>query len=135
MPATTLNLASLLDHQARLTPDRLAVVLRPFALTYREVNALACQVAGGLRALGFGPGDHIALSCPNTPHFPIAYYAILKLGGVVVPFNVLLKPREIAYQLKDSDAKALFVFEGTPAAADGGDGARRRATRCPRAAS
>jgi len=114
VPATTLNLASLLDQQARLTPDRLAVVLRPFALRYREVNALACQVAGGLRALGFGPGDHIGLACPNTPHFPIAYYAILKLGGVVVPFNVLLKPREIAAQLKDSDAKALFVFEGTP---------------------
>ena len=114
MPATTLNLASLLDHQARLTPDRLAVVLRPYALTYREVNALACQVAGGLRALGLGPGDHIGLACPNTPHFPIAYYAILKLGGVVVPFNVLLKPREIAYQLKDSDTKTLLVFEGTP---------------------
>ncbi len=114
MSATTLNLASLLDQQVKLTPDRLCVVLRPFALTYRQVDALACQVAGGLRALGFGPGDHIGLACPNTPHFPIAYYAILKLGGVVVPFNVLLKPREIASQLKDSDAKALFVFEGTP---------------------
>ena len=69
MPATTLNLASLLDHQARLTPDRLAVVLRPFALTYREVNALACQVAGGLRALGFGPGDLTSIRhspCPRV---------------------------------------------------------------------
>ena len=55
----------------------------------------------------------IALSCPNTPHFPIAYYAILKLGAVVVPLNVLLKPREIAYHLTDSDAKAMLVFEGT----------------------
>ena len=46
--------------------------------------------------------------------FPIAYFGILKAGGVVVPLNVLLKPREIAYHLKDSDAKALIVFEGTP---------------------
>ena len=114
MPATTLNLASLLDHQARLTPDRLAVVARPYAFTYRQIDAMASQVAAGLKALGLAAGDHIALSCPNTPHFPIAYYGILKLGGVVVPLNVLLKPREIAYHLADSDAKALLVFEGTP---------------------
>jgi long-chain acyl-CoA synthetase len=113
VPATSLNLAFLLDQQARLTPDRTAVICRPFVFTYGQLNALANQVAAGLHALGFGPGDHIALSCPNTPHFPIAYYAILKLGGVVVPLNVLLKPREITALLKDSDAKALLVFEGT----------------------
>ncbi len=111
---TILNLAHLVDHQARLTPDRAAVVMRPHALTYRQLDQMASQVASGLRALGLGPGDHIALSCPNTPHFPVAYYGILKLGGVVVPLNVLLKPREMAYHLSDSDAKALLVFEGTP---------------------
>jgi long-chain acyl-CoA synthetase len=112
--ATTLNLAHLLDHQAMLTPDRPAVVMRPHAMTYAQLHAMACRVASGLRALGLGPGDHVAVSCPNTPHFPAVYYGILKLGGVVVPLNVLLKPREIAYHLTDSDAKALLVFEGTP---------------------
>ncbi len=114
MSATTLNLAHLLDHQAKLTPDRPAVVMRPHTMTYGQLDAMACRVASGLRALGLAPGDHIALSCPNTPHFPAVYYGILKLGGVVVPLNVLLKPREIAYHLTDSDAKALLVFEGTP---------------------
>ena len=113
MPATCLNLASLLEHQARLTPDRPAIVLRPYMFTYAQLDTCASRVAAGLRALGYGPGDHIALACPNTPHFPIAYYGILKLGAVVVPLNVLLKPREIAFHLKDSDARALFVFEGT----------------------
>ncbi|WP_288050434.1 AMP-binding protein, partial [Nocardia sp.] len=42
------------------------------------------------------------------------YFGALKAGAVVVPLNVLLKPREIAYHLTDSDAKALFCFEGTP---------------------
>ncbi len=113
MSTTTLNLAHLLDHHAKLTPDRRAVVMRPHTMTYRQLDAMACRVAAGLRALGLGPGDHIALACPNTPHFPVAYFGILKLGGVVVPLNVLLKPREIAYHLADSDAKALLVFEGT----------------------
>jgi long-chain acyl-CoA synthetase len=113
VPATSLNLAALLEHQVRLTPDREAVICRPWVFTYAQLNALASQLAAGLHGLGLRAGDHIALSCPNTPHFLIAYYAILKLGGVVVPLNVLLKPREIAYHLADSDAKALLVFEGT----------------------
>ena len=113
MTATTLNLANLLDHQARLTPAREAVVHGGMRLTYAQLNAMANQVAGGLRSLGLQPGDHVALSCPNLPYFPIAYYGILKMGGVVVPLNVLLKPREIAYHLADSHAKALLVFEGT----------------------
>lgn len=113
MPATSLNLAALLEHQARLTPDRLAVICADERVTYARLDALACQVAAGLHALGYRPGDHIALACPNTPHFPIAYYGILKLGAVVVPLNVLLKAREIGYHLQDSDAQAMFVFEGT----------------------
>ena len=114
MPATTLNLAHLLDHQAKLTPAREAVVAGATRLTYAQVNAMACQVANGLRKLGLQPGDHIALSCPNLPYFPIAYYGILKMGGVVATLNVLLKPREIAFHLKECNAKALLVFEGTP---------------------
>jgi long-chain acyl-CoA synthetase len=113
MSATTLNLAHLLDHQARLTPEREALVCGPARLTYGQLSAMAAMAANGLRAIGIKPGDHVALSCPNTPHFVVAYFAILRVGAVVVPLNVLLKPREIAYHLKDSDAVALMVFEGT----------------------
>src|SRR4029453_1883049 len=63
---------------------------------------------------GIRRGDHVALLCPNLPYFPAVYFGILKTGATVVPLNVLLKPREIAYHLRDSDAKALFCFEGTP---------------------
>ena len=55
----------------------------------------------------------MALSCPNLPYFPIVYYGILKAGATVVPLNVLLKGREVAYHLGDSDAKAYFCFQGT----------------------
>jgi long-chain acyl-CoA synthetase len=111
--ATTINLASVLEHSARLRRDRPALVCGPTRLSYGQLDAMASQVAGGLRGLGIGPGDHVALSCPNVTWFPPAYFGILKTGAVVVPFNVLLKPREIAYHLRDSDAKALLVFEGT----------------------
>src|SRR6187431_3763671 len=110
----TLNLSSVLEHPARLTPDRVAITCGPQQLTYAELNARATQVAAGLHAMGIRTGDHVALSCPNVPWFPIAYFGILKAGAVVVPLNVLLKPREIAYHLKDSHAKACLAFEGTP---------------------
>ena len=71
------------------------------------------RVANALVEMGIGHGDKVALSCPNLPFFPIVYYGIMKAGAAVVPLNVLFKPREIAYHLKDSDAKAVFVFEGT----------------------
>ena len=112
--ATSVNLAGILDQQARLTPKWVAVTCSGANYTYAQLQTLAAQVAGGLHTLGIRPGDHVALSCPNIPWFPIAYYGILKAGGVVVPLNVLLKPREIAYHLKDSEARAIIVFEGTP---------------------
>jgi len=110
----TLNLSAVLEHSARLTPERTAVTAGNDQLTYAELDAAATHVAAGLHAAGIRPGDHVALSCPNLPFFPIAYFGILKAGAAVVPINVLLKPREIAYHLRDSHAKAIVAFEGTP---------------------
>jgi len=110
----SLNLASVLEHPARLTPERIAITGGGRQLTYAELDAQANRVAAGLHALGIRAGEHVALSCPNVLWFPIAYFGILKAGAVVVPLNVLLKPREIAYHLKDSHAKACLAFEGTP---------------------
>jgi long-chain acyl-CoA synthetase len=111
--ATALNLASILDHAARMIPERGAVTCAGRTLTYAQVEQHAQRVAAALTEIGVAPGEHVALSCPNLPWFPIAYFGILKAGAVVVPLNVLLKPREVAYHLKDSDAKALIAFEGT----------------------
>ncbi len=109
-----LNLSVLLEDSARTHPGRAAVVLGERRLTYAQVDAAANQVANLLVARGIRPGDKVALSCPNVPYFPVVYYGILKAGAVVVPLNVLLKGREIAYHLKDSDAKAYVCFQGTP---------------------
>ena len=108
-----LNLAVLLEDSARNVPQRTAVICGGTKLNYAEVDAKANQVANALKSIGVGKDDKIALSCPNLPYFPIIYYGILKLGAVVVPLNVLLKGREIAYHLADSDAKVFFCFSGT----------------------
>jgi long-chain acyl-CoA synthetase len=112
--SSCVNLAAVLEQHTRRRPDAEAVVCGDRRMTYAQVNAWANQIAGGLAASGIGRGDHVALLCPNLPYFPAIYFGILKAGATVVPLNVLLKPREIAYHLRDSDAKALFCFQGTP---------------------
>ncbi|WP_235736551.1 long-chain-fatty-acid--CoA ligase [Nocardioides alcanivorans] len=117
-----LNLASLLEGSAEKYPTRDAVVLGDVRLNYAQVNGAANQVANLLVSRGIEPGDKVALSCANIPHFSIVYYGILKAGATVVPLNVLLKGREVAYHLGDSDAKAYFCFEGTPELPIGAEG-------------
>ncbi|MEO8650538.1 MAG: long-chain fatty acid--CoA ligase [Acidobacteriota bacterium] len=112
-PASTLNLASIVRHHARLAPDREAVVWNDIRISYRQLDILSNKVANALVEFGIGFGDKVALSCPNLPYFPIVYYGIMKAGAVVVPISVLFTPREVAYHLSDSEAKAIFVFEGT----------------------
>ena len=108
-----LNMSTLLEDSARRYPSREAVILGDTRLTYAQVNGAANQVANLLVERGIKPGDKVALSCPNLPYFPIVYYGILKAGAVVVPLNVLLKGREVAYHLADAEAVAYFCFQGT----------------------
>ncbi|MGP4029233.1 long-chain-fatty-acid--CoA ligase [Actinomadura sp. 3N407] len=108
-----LNLSVVLEHGAREHPDRTALVSGAARLSHSRLNALACQVAALLAARGIGPGDRVAVSCPNIAFFPIVYFGVLKAGATVVPLNVLLTSDEIAYHLADSSARAYFCFEGT----------------------
>jgi long-chain acyl-CoA synthetase len=109
-----LNLSAVLEQHTRRRPDADALVWGEKRFTYAQLDAWANQIASALAASGTRRGDHIALLCPNLPYFPAVYFGILKTGATVVPLNVLLKPREIAYHLRDSDAKAIFCFQGTP---------------------
>lgn len=107
-----LNLATLLEQSAGRDPDKTAVILDEYRLRYAELNGAANKLANALASLGIRRGDNVALMLPNTPHFPIGYYAILKTGATVVPLNVLFKQGEIQYHLEDSDSAALIVWEG-----------------------
>ena len=111
--ATTLNLASVVSHHARQTPSKEAVIWSDIRMTYGQLDGLSNRVANALAEMGVGRDDKVALVCPNVPYFPIVYYGIMKAGAVAVPLNLLFTPREFIYHLSDSDAKVVFVFEGT----------------------
>jgi long-chain acyl-CoA synthetase len=108
------NLATLLEGSVAKYADRDAIVIGDTRLTYASVDQFANMCANLLVDRGIKPGDKVALTCPNLPFFSIVYYGILKAGATVVPLNVLLKGREVAYHLADADVKAYFCFEGTP---------------------
>ena len=111
--ATTLNLASMISHHARLAPEKEAIVWENVRMTFGELDRLSNRVANAIVAMGLGYGDNIALACPNIPFFPVVYYGIMKTGAAVVPLNTLFMSREMIYHLGDSDSRAIFVFEGT----------------------
>ncbi|RMH12518.1 MAG: long-chain fatty acid--CoA ligase, partial [Gammaproteobacteria bacterium] len=94
-------------------PSKTAIIFEDQKISFSDLNAEVNRIANAMIQRGIKKGDHVAVSCPNLPYFPMVYYAILKIGAVVVPLNILLKRHEIQYHLEDSDAKAYFCFLGT----------------------
>ncbi len=103
----SLSLAAVLAESAQRYPDRTAVVLDDESVTYEQLWQRSRQYAAVLRARKIAPGDPVALLCPNVPEFAAVYYAILAVGGVVVPLHVLLTPEDIAFAVEDSGAEIL----------------------------
>jgi long-chain acyl-CoA synthetase len=108
----TLNLASLLTESAERSPDAPAIRLGEVELSYAELDDRSARLATLLRENGVEQGDRVGVMLPNVPEFPVAYYGVLRAGGVVVPMNVLLKRREIAFYLEDSGARLLLAWHG-----------------------
>jgi long-chain acyl-CoA synthetase len=107
-----LNLASILTESAGRVPGNPAIRLGDVELTYAELDDRSARMAAVLIAKGVRPGDRVGVMLPNVPEFPVAYYGVLRAGGVVVPMNVLLKKREIAFYLDDSGSKLLLAWHG-----------------------
>jgi long-chain acyl-CoA synthetase len=107
----SLNLAVIVRESAKRDPERVAIILDSFKFTYRQLDVLSNQVASSLKSAGLQKGDRVGLMLPNVPQFPIAYFGILKAGGVVVPMNVLLKAPEISFYMGDSGAHYLIVWD------------------------
>jgi long-chain acyl-CoA synthetase len=116
-----MNLAQLLTDSAQREPaNQVAIKLDDAELTYAQLDGASAHVAGLLRDHGLEAGDRVGIMLPNVPYFPVCYYGVLRAGGVVVPMNVLLKKREVAFYLKDSGAKLLFAWDGFAEDAEAG---------------
>src|SRR3954462_5391587 len=101
------SLAQLLTETAAEHGDRPALKLDDSVANYAVLNEGATRIAGLLKDRGLAPGDRVGIMLPNVPYFGVVYYGVLRAGGVVVPMNVLLKPREVEFYLSDSGAKHL----------------------------
>jgi long-chain acyl-CoA synthetase len=99
-----------LEESARKYPNSPCAIFKHSVITYREMNELTDRLAAGLTELGLKKGDRVGIFMPNTPQFIIAYFAILKLGGVVVATNPLYKQREIEYQVNDAGVEVMLVM-------------------------
>src|SRR5215213_380801 len=115
-----MNLASILTDSAERRPDSPAIRLGDDELTYAALDDLSARLATVLAEKGVKPGDRVGVMLPNVPEFPVAYYGVLRAGAVVVPMNVLLKRREIAFYLEDSGAELLLAWHGFAEEARGG---------------
>jgi long-chain acyl-CoA synthetase len=104
---------SFIETAARQWPEKTAIDFYDRKITYAELFDLARRAAKGLQALGVGPGVNVGLHLPNTPHYPVCFFAVLMAGGRVVNFSPLAAPRELKYQLADSDAE-IMVTLGLP---------------------
>ncbi|MGA9532132.1 MAG: long-chain fatty acid--CoA ligase [Anaerolineales bacterium] len=99
-----------LEQAADEHPDRACTIFKGGEISFREMDDLTDRLAGALADLGVQKGQPVAIFMPNIPQFIMAFYAILKAGGVVVATNPLYTPREIEHQLKDSGAEIMLVM-------------------------
>ncbi|WP_136418551.1 long-chain fatty acid--CoA ligase [Herbaspirillum sp. ST 5-3] len=101
----------LLDDAAAKWPDRPALDFMGRKTSYRELAVLVDRAAKGLQQLGVRPGVHVGLYLPNTPHYVISFFAVLKAGGVVVNYSPLDAEKVLAHKVEDSETDILITLD------------------------
>ena len=104
------TIEQVLADQAAIAPDAVLSVYKGARLTYGQINSLVDRMAAALQQLGVKQGDRVALHMPNCPQFVIAYQAILRAGGIVVPCNPVYVARELEHQINDSGSETVVTF-------------------------
>ena len=105
------TLYHLFARTARANHDQVATIFMGIEHTYGTLLDLADRLAGALDRAGLRSGDKVVLALPSSPQFVIAYYALHKLGAVVVMLNPLSTPREIDFKCRNSEARGLIALD------------------------
>lgn len=103
------TIPQLLSNQTRNSPDKEFLVFKDQSLTYLEVDRRSAAIASHLQEMGIRQGDHVAFFLPNCPDFILAWFALAKLGAVMVPINPSYKSEELAYILSHSASKLCLT--------------------------
>ncbi|GAB3605953.1 long-chain-fatty-acid--CoA ligase [Conyzicola nivalis] len=104
------SLFDLVERSIREFPDNVALEFFGATTTYRELGEQISRAAEGLRRLGVKKGDPVALVLPNAPQHIVAFYAVLRLGAIVVEHNPLYTPRELRHQFEDHGARFVIAW-------------------------
>jgi long-chain acyl-CoA synthetase len=104
-------LPGLLDDAVARFSDRPACDFLDRKFTYGEIGRLTDRFAKGLQQAGVAKGDRVGLFLPNTPYSIVAFFAVQKIGGVVVNFNPLYAEREIAKQIEDAGVDLMITLD------------------------
>jgi long-chain acyl-CoA synthetase len=110
-PLPTGPVPDILTRSAARMPDLPALEFMGRRLSYRELDAAADRFAAGLQRLGVGPGVHVGLYLPNTPHYVIAFFGVLKAGGAVVNYSPLDAERVLEHKVEDSETDILVTLD------------------------
>jgi long-chain acyl-CoA synthetase len=105
------SIQSILDDGVEQWPDKILCDFMDKTWTFSGINNLVNKAAKGLKALGVGPDVHVGLFLPNTPHYVVMYFAILRAGGRVVNYSPMYAPREIAHQIEDSETDIMVTLD------------------------
>ena len=108
-PETTLY--ELFEKAVLESPGKTATLFFGARISYRKLGQRVDQFAAALTSLGVNRQDRVALILPNLPAYPIAHFAVMKLGAVLVPTNPLYVERELEYQLNNSGAETIVALD------------------------
>ena len=102
-----MNLSDLVRDAAMANPAKAAFVFQGRAMTFGELEDLVDLTAAAFTRFGIERGDRVALLVGNVPEFVSSLYAVLRIGAIACPLNVMLTPEELGYILADAGAKAV----------------------------
>ena len=106
-----IKLTQFLDESASKFPKNTACFFLGKKVTYRKLSNYVSSFAGSLKSLGVEQGSKVSICLPNCPQYIIAFYAVLKLGGIVVQTNPLSAERELEHLLNDSEAEIIITLD------------------------
>ncbi len=111
LPTDPRLLGDMLDRSVARFPDRAAIDFMGRITTWGDLGAAVDRAAAGLQRLGVVKGTRVALCLPNTPYYPILFFATLKAGGIVVNVNPLYVERELKHLVDDSGAEIIATCD------------------------